>query len=55
MPHGIIQIFEQNGFIWGGKWLHVDSMHFEYRLNSSIARRREKSRTDPKQAIEPAE
>ncbi len=56
VPHEIIQIFEQNGFIWGGKWLHVDGMHFEYRPELIYyARRREKSRTDPKQTIGPAE
>src|SRR5690242_16362928 len=23
--------FEQHGFIWGGRWAHYDTMHFEYR------------------------
>ncbi|MEJ2663631.1 MAG: M15 family metallopeptidase, partial [Spirochaetia bacterium] len=23
--------FEKYGFIWGGKWYHYDTMHFEYR------------------------
>jgi len=27
----IIDIFERRGFIWGGKWSHYDTMHFEYR------------------------
>jgi hypothetical protein len=31
IPQGIIDIFEKNGFIWGGKWYHYDTMHFEYR------------------------
>lgn len=31
MPLEIVAIFEQHGFIWGGKWSHYDSMHFEYR------------------------
>lgn len=31
IPQGIVDIFEQHGFIWGGKWLHFDTMHFEYR------------------------
>lgn len=30
-PIGIIKIFENHGFIWGGKWWHYDTMHFEYR------------------------
>jgi len=30
-PQGIIDIFEKHGFIWGGKWYHYDTMHFEYR------------------------
>jgi hypothetical protein len=31
VPWEIIGIFEKHGFIWGGKWYHYDSMHFEYR------------------------
>jgi hypothetical protein len=31
MPFEIVEIFERNGFIWGGKWGHFDTMHFEYR------------------------
>lgn len=27
----IVCIFEKHGFIWGGKWAHYDTMHFEYR------------------------
>lgn len=30
-PKEIIEIFEKHGFIWGGKWYHYDTMHFEYR------------------------
>jgi len=30
-PVSIVEIFERHGFIWGGKWSHYDSMHFEYR------------------------
>jgi hypothetical protein len=31
IPPAIIQAFEKHGFIWGGKWAHFDSFHFEYR------------------------
>jgi hypothetical protein len=31
MPEEIVAIFERHGFIWGGKWSHFDTMHFEYR------------------------
>lgn len=31
IPFAIIEIFERHGFIWGGKWYHYDTMHFEYR------------------------
>lgn len=31
LPPAIVDIFEKHGFIWGGKWSHFDSMHFEYR------------------------
>lgn len=31
IPWEIVEIFERHGFIWGGKWNHFDTMHFEYR------------------------
>lgn len=31
IPWEIIEIFEKHGFIWGGKWYHFDTFHFEYR------------------------
>jgi hypothetical protein len=31
IPQIIVDIFEKHGFIWGGKWYHYDTMHFEYR------------------------
>jgi len=31
IPFAIVAIFERHGFIWGGKWSHFDTMHFEYR------------------------
>ncbi|GHV93690.1 hypothetical protein AGMMS50293_00100 [Spirochaetia bacterium] len=42
-PDRVIEAFEREGFIWGGKWPLYDNMHFEYRpelheLNRLIAR-----------------
>jgi hypothetical protein len=31
IPPEIVTIFERHGFIWGGRWRHFDTMHFEYR------------------------
>jgi hypothetical protein len=31
IPQQIVEIFERHGFIWGGRWYHFDSLHFEYR------------------------
>lgn len=33
-----VEIMERHGFIWGGKWNHYDTMHFEYRpeFNASL-------------------
>ena len=31
IPMEIVEVFEKHGFIWGGKWYHFDTMHFEYR------------------------
>ena len=27
----VVDVMEANGFVWGGKWNHYDTMHFEYR------------------------
>jgi hypothetical protein len=42
-PDQVIEVFEQEGFVWGGKWYHFDTIHFEYRpeiimLNRLLAR-----------------
>lgn len=31
IPFEIVSVFEKHGFIWGGKWYHYDTMHFEFR------------------------
>jgi hypothetical protein len=31
MPMEIVRVFEAHGFVWGGRWYHYDTMHFEYR------------------------
>ena len=30
-PQAVIEAFEDEGFVWGGKWYHYDTIHFEYR------------------------
>lgn len=50
-PKEMVEAFEENGFIWGGKWNHFDSLHFEYRPEIIIkARVKDKiSRNDQNQ------
>lgn len=36
IPKKIVDIFEKHGFIWGGRWFHYDTMHFEYRPELSF-------------------
>ncbi|MEO5806745.1 M15 family metallopeptidase [Devosia sp.] len=31
IPLAVVKLFEAQGFIWGGRWYHYDTMHFEYR------------------------
>ncbi|MEZ5816548.1 MAG: M15 family metallopeptidase [Hyphomicrobiaceae bacterium] len=31
IPMEIVAAFEKEGFVWGGRWYHYDTMHFEYR------------------------
>ncbi|MDO4535073.1 MAG: M15 family metallopeptidase [Clostridium perfringens] len=30
-PKELVKAFEENGFVWGGKWAKFDILHFEYR------------------------
>ena len=44
IPSDVVAVFERHGFIWGGRWAHFDTMHFEYRpelLMSSQPERRQ--------------
>lgn len=31
VPQAVVDAFEAEGFVWGGRWPHFDTMHFEYR------------------------
>lgn len=48
VPQEVIDVFERHGFIWGGKWLHVDVPHFEYRPELiAYAKRRAAASREP--------
>lgn len=36
VPQSVIDAFEENGFIWGGKWSLFDNIHFEYRPEAIV-------------------
>ena len=40
IPWEIVEAFERHGFVWGGKWYHYDTMHFEYRPEILAAARK---------------
>lgn len=39
VPPEIAEVFERNNFIWGSKWHHYDTMHFEYRPELTLDQR----------------
>lgn len=39
VPLAIVAAFEAEGFVWGGRWAHFDTMHFEYRPELILAAR----------------
>lgn len=41
-PQKVIDIFESHGFIWGGKWVIWDDMHFEYHPELIILNKKNK-------------
>lgn len=62
VPREIVEAFEREGFIWGGRWNHYDTMHFEYRpelLQPGCVRVRDRAAETPLRAAamsgEPAE
>jgi hypothetical protein len=40
VPLAIVRAFEAHGFIWGGRWSHFDTFHFEYRPELILAAQR---------------
>ncbi|MFA6936895.1 MAG: M15 family metallopeptidase [Treponema sp.] len=40
-PKKVVDIFEKYGFIWGGKWVIWDNMHFEYHPELILYREKE--------------
>jgi hypothetical protein len=44
VPQEIVDAFEAEGFVWGGRWYHYDTMHFEWRpemFDAACATKRE--------------
>lgn len=39
IPKEIVDVFERHGFVWGGRWYHFDTMHFEYRPELASGRK----------------
>jgi hypothetical protein len=46
-PQAVIEAFERHGFVWGGKWSHFDTIHFEYRPEILIYNRLLKEQAEP--------
>jgi D-alanyl-D-alanine carboxypeptidase len=44
VPLEVVTVFERHGFIWGGRWAHFDTMHFEYRPELLISPQSERLR-----------
>lgn len=40
IPDQVVRIFEKHGFIWGGRWKSYDTMHFEYRPEFYVERKK---------------
>jgi hypothetical protein len=46
-PSELVEVFENSGFIWGGKWSHFDILHFEYRPEIILKARYFKDNVNP--------
>lgn len=46
-PVQVVEAFEREGFIWGGKWAEFDLMHFEYRPELILLARLARGETLP--------
>lgn len=40
IPDQVVRIFEKHGFVWGGRWKSYDTMHFEYRPEFYVERKK---------------
>jgi hypothetical protein len=47
-PAAVIRAFEEQGFIWGGRWSRYDTMHFEYHPELLILGTGRKNDTPPR-------
>lgn len=53
IPLEVVRVFERHGFIWGGRWHHFDTMHFEYRPELLHPRCTRRAPTDATAAAAP--
>jgi hypothetical protein len=53
VPLQVVAAFEEQGFVWGGKWLFFDTMHFEYRPEILLLARRRDGRLDSRATSSP--
>jgi hypothetical protein len=47
VPQALVDAFEAEGFAWGGRWFHYDTMHFEWRPELAACRADVASGPDP--------
>lgn len=45
-PRELVEAFENHNFVWGGKWGHFDTLHFEYRPEIIIKAKYFKQKTN---------